>query len=205
MSCKQTEVPVIPGTLLPEDERAEGRRGLPDRRRARIEVRTRADTPMVAVIEAADDQWVWVRVGESRVPLKVVRLPACPDALAHPRAIGFQLPSGRVIVPALGPTGPLTEVVVAGRSLFVSRRRVGSVAPALPEAEARRVAARMAGRVVHVHVSVGDRVARGQALLVLEAMKMEDEVRATRDGVVAEILVAEGDRVDRDAVLVRLD
>lgn len=197
MSCKQTEVPVVAGTLLPDDGHgvATGREAT-DRCRVRVEVRTRAETALEAVIEVADDEWVWVRVGDSRVPLRVLRLHGM---------LGFVLPSGRVVVPQVGPAGPVTEVVVAGRSLFVSQRRVSSVAPAFPEAEAGRVASRMAGRVVHVRVAPGDPVVKGQPLLVLEAMKMEDEVRAPRDGVVAAVLVAEGDRVERDTDLVRLD
>jgi biotin carboxyl carrier protein len=197
MSCKQTEVPVVPGTLLPEDGPDAGTTKVAaEHRRTRVEVRTRADTTLHAVIEGADDEWIWVRVGESRVPLKVLR---------HHGTIGLMLPSGRVVVPAVGPTGPLTEVVVGTQSLFVSPRRIGSVAPAMPEAQTGRVAARMAGRVVHIRVAVGDRVVKGQPLLVLEAMKMEDEVRAPRDGLVTEILVGEGNRVERDGVLVRLD
>jgi biotin carboxyl carrier protein len=197
MSCKHTEVPIVPGTLLPEDGPEAGTtRGANAQRRTRVEVRTRADTSLQVVIEGLDDEWIWVRVGESRVPLKVLR---------QHGTIGLVLPSGRVVVPAVGPTGPLTEVVVAGRSLYVSPRRVGSVAPALPEARTGQVAARMAGRVVRVRVAVGDRVTKGQPLLVLEAMKMEDEVRAPRDGTVTAILVGEGDRVERDGLLVELD
>ncbi len=197
MSCKHTEVPVVPGTLLPEDGPEAGTTRISaEPRRIRVEVRTRADTSLQAVIEGVDDEWIWVRVGESRVPLKKVRFHG---------TIGLVLPSGRVVVPAVGPTGPVTEVVVGGRSLFVSPHRVGSVTLTLPDAETGRVAARMAGRVVRVRVAVGERVAKGQALLVLEAMKMEDEVRAPRDGIVTAVLVGEGDRVERDADLVRLD
>lgn len=197
MSCKQTEVPVVPDGLLPSREGAdEAPRSAPDRRHEVLDVRTRADTTVQAVLEGADDQWVWVRVGQSRVPLRVLR---------QQGTTAFVLPSGHIVAPAVGPAGPLTEVVVAGRSVYVSRRRVGSTAPALPDAEAGRVAARMPGRVVRVLAAPGDRVTRGQPLLVLEAMKMEDEVRAPRDGVVAEVRVAEGDRVERDAELVVLD
>jgi propionyl-CoA carboxylase alpha chain len=59
----------------------------------------------------------------------------------------------------------------------------------------------MPGAVVRLHVGAGDRVVAGQPLLVLEAMKMEHPVVAPRDGVVAELRVAEGSQVDADAVL----
>lgn len=53
-------------------------------------------------------------------------------------------------------------------------------------------------------VSVGDRVAKGQTLLIIEAMKVMNEVPAPQDGVVTEILVADGDMVEFGKGLVRL-
>jgi biotin carboxyl carrier protein len=50
-------------------------------------------------------------------------------------------------------------------------------------------------------VSKGDRVSRGDAILILEAMKMEHAIRATADGVVVRIVPAEGDLVDAGAEL----
>ena len=64
-----------------------------------------------------------------------------------------------------------------------------------------RVLAPMPGRVVLVKVQVGQAVAVGTELLVLEAMKMELSVRASRQGVVSELRVAAGDFVEADAVL----
>jgi biotin carboxyl carrier protein len=61
----------------------------------------------------------------------------------------------------------------------------------------------MNGRVVDVVVLAGTRVARGDRLVVLEAMKMEHEIRATRDAAVAEVLVHAGDQVVPGQVLVR--
>jgi biotin carboxyl carrier protein len=63
----------------------------------------------------------------------------------------------------------------------------------------------MPGRVVKVLVARGDAVQPGQGLLVLEAMKMENEVRARAAGVVAEIHVAPGTAVEGGAKLVTLD
>jgi biotin carboxyl carrier protein len=65
-----------------------------------------------------------------------------------------------------------------------------------------RLAAPMPGKVVRVLVSAGDRVAARQPLVVVEAMKMENELRAGRDGTVAEIHVREGMSVDAGALLV---
>ncbi|ETA53021.1 biotin carboxylase N-terminal domain-containing protein [Ponticoccus alexandrii] len=63
----------------------------------------------------------------------------------------------------------------------------------------------MPGRVVSVHVRAGQAVAAGDRLAVLEAMKMEHTMTAARDGVIAEVLVAEGDQVEAGAPLVRLE
>ena len=60
----------------------------------------------------------------------------------------------------------------------------------------------MTGVVRAVHVAPGDRVTKGQVLLVLEAMKMEHELAAHADGVVQEVRVAVGQMVDPDAVLI---
>jgi biotin carboxyl carrier protein len=59
----------------------------------------------------------------------------------------------------------------------------------------------MPGRVVEVSVAEGQTVAAGGILLVLEAMKMQNEIRASRGGVVARVAVAAGQAVDRGALL----
>jgi 3-methylcrotonyl-CoA carboxylase alpha subunit len=66
-------------------------------------------------------------------------------------------------------------------------------------------AAPMPGKVAKLHVRTGEPVRRGQALLVLEAMKMEHTLTAPEDGTVAAVCVTEGDTVEQGAVLVRLE
>jgi biotin carboxyl carrier protein len=60
------------------------------------------------------------------------------------------------------------------------------------------------GKIVKIAVKVGDKVTAGQALLVLEAMKMENEIRAPRDGEVTTLHTADGASVDADQALVSL-
>ncbi|MGH8914040.1 MAG: acetyl/propionyl/methylcrotonyl-CoA carboxylase subunit alpha [Acidimicrobiia bacterium] len=60
----------------------------------------------------------------------------------------------------------------------------------------------MPGQVLRLDVEVGDRVAKGQVLLVLEAMKMEHALRAPHDGTVIEIDAAPGDQIEAGVVLV---
>jgi len=63
----------------------------------------------------------------------------------------------------------------------------------------------MPGAIMEVNVQVGDTVAEGDVLLVLEAMKMQNEVTAPLAGTVAEINVQTGDNVDRRTMMVRIE
>jgi acetyl/propionyl-CoA carboxylase alpha subunit len=68
-----------------------------------------------------------------------------------------------------------------------------------------QIVAPMPGRITSVAVSAGVRVAKGQGLVTLEAMKMEHGLAAPFDAVVAEVRCAVGDQVTEGALLVRLD
>lgn len=63
----------------------------------------------------------------------------------------------------------------------------------------------MPGKIVDVLVQVGQKVEQGQPLLIMEAMKMENEMKATHACVVKEILVKKGDSVDTGAILLRFE
>ena len=85
----------------------------------------------------------------------------------------------------------------ASRRSGASRVDAGSVAHRVV-----RVVAPMPGRIAKVLVKVGDTVAARQGLVVVEAMKMENELRSPRAGLVVEVRVVEGARVEAHAVLV---
>jgi 3-methylcrotonyl-CoA carboxylase alpha subunit len=68
----------------------------------------------------------------------------------------------------------------------------------LPDA---RLTALMPGRVVKVMAAKGDAVKKGQALMILEAMKMEHTITSPRDGVIERVAFAENQLVPADAVL----
>ena len=71
-----------------------------------------------------------------------------------------------------------------------------------PEARGlQQIAASMPGKVVRVLVKQGDTVAAGQGLLVVEAMKMQNEIRSPKSGKVEKLLVAEGQTVNAGEVL----
>ena len=79
-----------------------------------------------------------------------------------------------------------------------ARRQAGTAAGSGPL----RISAPMPGKVVRILVKAGDPVRAGQAVVVVEAMKMENELRADRDGTVAEIHTREGMSVEAGALLV---
>jgi 3-methylcrotonyl-CoA carboxylase alpha subunit len=90
----------------------------------------------------------------------------------------------------------------AGSALFTE---VDPIAHAADHAgDAGRLTAPMPGKVVAFMVAAGDRVQRGQALAVMEAMKMEHTINAPHDGVVDELLYAAGDQVSEGGELLRL-
>lgn len=66
------------------------------------------------------------------------------------------------------------------------------------------VTAPLPGTILKIHVSVGDVVAEGQNLLVMEAMKMENQVMTTKGGEVISIKVKVGDAVQQDDVLIEI-
>ena len=77
-------------------------------------------------------------------------------------------------------------------------------APAAKPVDGEAVESPMPGNILKVNVSVGQSVGQGDVLVVLEAMKMENEIMAPRAGTVAQVLVSKGSTVDTGAVLVVL-
>ena len=75
---------------------------------------------------------------------------------------------------------------------------------AAPQAAGEVVASPLPGTVLQVKVSAGEAVKAGQLLLIIEAMKMENEVLAPRDGTVAQIVAAKGATVNTGDALVVL-
>lgn len=102
------------------------------------------------------------------------------------------------------------DVHVAGRAVPVQVRngsasRRGRDAAGAAGSGPQRVLAPMPGKVVRVLVAPGDEVKARQGLVVVEAMKMENELKAARDGKVAAVSVVEGQSVEAGAVLVTVE
>ena len=86
---------------------------------------------------------------------------------------------------------------------------VAEAAPAAPAAPVNLAAgepvnAPMPGNILRVEVKQGDQIKSGQLLVVLEAMKMENEILSPRDGVVAQVIVSKGSTVDTGSPLIVL-
>lgn len=77
-----------------------------------------------------------------------------------------------------------------------------SAAPAAATAAGEVIPSPLPGTVLKVNVSAGEQVKEGQVLLVIEAMKMENEIMAPKDGTVAQIVAAKGATVNTGDPLV---
>lgn len=76
-----------------------------------------------------------------------------------------------------------------------------AAAPAPVVANGEKVTSPMPGTILSVNVKPGDAVKSGQVLMILEAMKMENEIMASCDGTIASVEVAQGASVETGAVL----
>ena len=87
------------------------------------------------------------------------------------------------------------------RATVDARRHASSTRDAASLTGAQRITAPMPGRVVRVLVREGDEVAAGQGVVVVEAMKMENELASPKAGRIKEVAVAEGASVEAGKVL----
>ncbi|MBY8299175.1 sodium-extruding oxaloacetate decarboxylase subunit alpha [Vibrio fluvialis] len=106
---------------------------------------------------------------------------------------------GQVYNVEVGPQGQLTSVTPTAAT-----QAVPVVAPTETVSDAEAVPAPLAGNIFKINVQTGSEVAEGDILIVLEAMKMETEIRAARGGVVQDLHVKEGDSVTVGAPLLSL-
>ena len=100
---------------------------------------------------------------------------------------------------AIAPAAPSTAPAAAPAPVAAP-----SAAPAASLAAGEPVKAPMPGVVLKVQVQQGQAVKAGQVLVILEAMKMENEIVAPKDGTVAQIVAAKGASVESGAPLVIL-
>ncbi|MDT8796983.1 sodium-extruding oxaloacetate decarboxylase subunit alpha [Vibrio cholerae] len=130
-------------------------------------------------------------------PAPVATAPASSEPAAGIESYSVKV-DGVVYDVEVGPQGQLTSVVPAGQ------KAAPKLAVATPTQGAEAVAAPLAGTIFKIQVEQGDEVAEGDVLIVLEAMKMETEIRAARSGLIQELHVKEGDSVRVGASLLSL-
>lgn len=97
---------------------------------------------------------------------------------------------------------PLVTLIGAGAAAAAPDSAPAAVAGAAPK---NGIAAPLAGNVWKIEVVPGQKVQEGDLLLILEAMKMENEIFADKDGTVGQILIQEGNAVDIGQILVTID
>ena len=102
---------------------------------------------------------------------------------------------------ALAPVAPVAPAVPVAP---VAAPAAAPVAAPVAAAAGEQVTAPMPGTILKVNATQGAAVKKGDVLVVLEAMKMENEILAPRDGAVAQVAVSKGSTVDTGALLVVL-
>ena len=166
----------------------------------RVEIGGQAMT--VEIAECEDGLFVRVGDGEARrVEVAVSREDGELSLLV----------GGAVVRGLVGPREGGVTVVVDGQAVDAvvmderAARLASAAAGGRPRTSETAVRAPMPGLVVAVPVEVGQGVAKGTTLVVLSAMKMQNELTAPADATVKELLVSAGQTVDQNQVLVRLE
>lgn len=147
-----------------------------------------------------------VSVGGQDYPVRMVRHGDVTAVYVNERPYQVQLPAET----AEGPLNVLIDakeyaVEVKGGAATPRRPAKGPARRPTPPGGAGAITSQMTGRVVRVDVEPGQSVAEGEVLLIIEAMKMENEVLAPKAGTVKEVAVAAGARVNEGDLLVILD
>ena len=136
------------------------------------------------------------RVGDATLSMLVSNGAATNPVTSVDAAMAAKATPGSFDVHLHGKTVPV-QVRQAGA--FGRQKKEGA---AIATTGPQRVVSPMPGKVVRVLVSPGDEVKARQGLVVVEAMKMENELRAGRNGRVREVAVSEGQSVDAGTLLV---
>ena len=129
--------------------------------------------------------------------------PCAGTISAVPVAKGSTVNTGDLLV-AIGGTVVAAAPAAAPAPVAAAPVAAPAAAPAAPAVTAagETVKAPMPGNILKVNVSAGQAVKEGEVLVVLEAMKMENEIMAPKAGTVAQVLVQKGSTVNTDAPLV---
>ena len=117
-----------------------------------------------------------------------------------------EVEQGEAILVSVSDTPAAAPVAAPAAAPAAAAPVAPAAAPAAaPVAGGETVAAPMPGNILSVKVTAGAAVKAGDILVILEAMKMENEIVAPRDGTVAQVVVSQGATVDTGAPLVILN
>ncbi|WP_017429767.1 sodium-extruding oxaloacetate decarboxylase subunit alpha [Vreelandella jeotgali] len=182
------------------------------------------------LVDRADSDGITLAEGERRIDdvltyalfpqigLKFLEQRDNPDAFEPPPRVDESAaqPPAEASAPAASSGAPETyTVTLNGKSWVVEVAEGGEIervddasaapqAPAAPAPAGEVVSAPLAGNIFKVSVAAGDTVAEGDVVIILEAMKMETEVRARHAGTVSAVKVNEGDSVSVGDTLIEL-
>ncbi len=146
-----------------------------------------------------------ITVGDASYALRAVRRGNIITVYVNEKPLAVQLPES---LPDEGPIKLLVDakeytVEVTGRAIATKAKP--KAAKKGPAGAKGAITAQMTGRVISVNVKPGDKVTEGQILLIVEAMKMENEIAAPLAGTVKEVAVAAGARVSEGDLLLQIE
>lgn len=147
-----------------------------------------------------------IEVDEGQYEIEIDGRKVHVDAVRSGRAVYSVIEDGRQFEVSVDEKGPRDfDVFVRGRLYHLEavdeRSRLLAETSKLAATGPQTVEAEMPGKVVLVKAAVGDTVSEGQGVVVVEAMKMENEIPAPIDGVVSELGVEVGDTVENGDML----
>ena len=126
--------------------------------------------------------------------------PATSPAPAYPKtALKTPPPQGQPAPKSAAKTGPHRSAAGDG---FIAAQIPGRILAVNVGVGDDFIAAQIPGRILAVNVGVGDDVKKNQTLAIMEAMKMENNILATRDGIVREVNIQKGSEVSTGDVMI---
>jgi biotin carboxyl carrier protein len=158
------------------------------------------DRIYVLSVESASKEKFHVKLGDETFEIEPAMADEIPDWIIRSRGISVHART-RVM------SNDRVDVYLGGLPFSISLLPVGpkDYAPPAHKGVSGEIRALMPGRISTVLVKNGDQVEAGEALLILEAMKMQNEIASPFSGHVKSIRVREGDAVKKDAILAVLE
>ena len=119
--------------------------------------------------------------------------------------VPFEVELKKALKPTTRPiqqvTAPVQKPVAAPAAAAPAAAAPAAAAPAAAPGTGTKIEAPLPGTITEVKVNVGDKVKKGDTIVVLEAMKMQNNIEAENDGEITSVLVKQGDSVMEGTVL----